>query len=138
MAMRILVVEDEAVIAMMVADCLERRGHAVLGPATTLTEALALCEERLPDLAMVDINLRDGSSGVALARALVERWELPVIFASGQMIEARRARALALGYLRKPYEPETVCRSVEVAVEVLSGGTPRWVPDGFELFHAVA
>jgi CheY-like chemotaxis protein len=137
MSMRILVVEDEALIAMMVANCLERRGHAVLGPATTLTEALALCEAILPDLALVDINLRDGSSGVALARALVERRELPVIFASGQMIEAKRASALALGYLRKPYEPEAVWRSVEVAEEVLGGGTPRRVPEGFELFRPV-
>jgi ActR/RegA family two-component response regulator len=48
----------------------------VLGPATTLTEALALCQAILPDSALVDINLRDGSSGVALARALVERWEV--------------------------------------------------------------
>jgi CheY-like chemotaxis protein len=86
---------------------------------------------------LVDINLRDGSSGVVLARALFERWKLPVIFASGQMIEARRAKALALGYLRKPYEPEVVWRSIEVAAEVLSGGSPRRVPDGFEMFRAV-
>ena len=50
------------------------------------------------------------------------------------MMEARRARDVALGYIRKPYEAQTVLRGVEVAREVMDGGTPRHVPAGFELF----
>ena len=134
--MRILIVEDEALIAMMLVDVLEDGGHEVMEPAATATEALALCEVRLPELALLDVNLRDGSNGVALARVLSDRWGLPVIFASGQVMEARQARDIALGHIRKPYQPETVLRSVEVAREVMNGGRPKQVPVGFELFTA--
>jgi DNA-binding response OmpR family regulator len=134
--MRILIVEDEALIAMELADSLEDGGHEVVGPAATMAEALALCEAAPPELAVLDINLRDGSNGVDVARALLARWGVLSIFASGQVMEARRARDIALGYIRKPYEAETVLRSVEVAREVMDGGKPRRLPVGFELFAA--
>ncbi|MBD0275522.1 MAG: response regulator [Acetobacteraceae bacterium] len=133
--MRVLIVEDEVLIALALADSLEGAGHHVLGPAATMAEALALCEGTPPpELAVLDINLRDGSSGVDVARALFERWGVPSIFASGQAGDARRARDAALGYIRKPYEAETVLRSVEVAREVMGGAEPRAMPAGFELF----
>ena len=133
--MRILIVEDDAVIAMVLADSLEDAGHEVVGPAATMAEALALCEGAPPpELAVLDINLRDGSSGVDVAHALLERWGVPSIFASGQAVDARRAKDVALGYIRKPYRPETVLRGVEVAREVMGGAEPRAVPAGFELF----
>ena len=127
--MRILIVEDEALIAWMLADSLEDAGHEVVGPAATMAEALALCEAAPPpELAVLDVNLRDGSSGVDLARALFERWGVLSIFASAQTMEARRARDIALGCIRKPYAPQTVLRCVETAREVLDGKTPRRRP----------
>ena len=67
--MRILIVEDEVPIAMALAEGLERAGHLVTGPASTMAEALALCEALSPELALLDVNLRDGSDGVDVARA---------------------------------------------------------------------
>ena len=134
--MRILIVEDEALIAMVLADSLEDGGHEVVGPAATMAEALALCEAAPPELAVLDVNLGDGSNGVDVARTLLERWGVLSIFASAQMMEARRARDIALGHIRKPYGAETVLRSVEVAREVMRGGKPVTVPAGFELFAA--
>ena len=136
--MRILIVEDEALIAWMLADSLEGAGHEVVGPAATMAEALALCEAAAPppELAVLDINLRDGSNGVDVARALFARWGVRSIFASAQAVEARRARGVALGCIRKPYAPQTVLRGVEVARELMDGRTPRHVPAGFELFSA--
>ncbi len=135
--MRILIVEDEALIAMVLADSLEDGGHEVVGPAATMAEALALCEAAPPpELAVLDINLRDGSNGVDVARALSERWGVPSIFASAQVVEARRGRGAALGCIRKPYAPQTVLRGVEAAREVMDGRTPRHLPAGLELFSA--
>jgi DNA-binding response OmpR family regulator len=136
--MRILIVEDEALIAWALADSLESAGHEVVGPAATMAEAVAVCEATAapPELAVLDINLRDGSNGVDVARALLERWGVHSIFASAQMVDARWARDIALGSIRKPYRPETVLRGVEVAREVMDGRTPRQVPAGFELFSA--
>ncbi len=133
--MRVLIVEDEVLIAWMLADCLEGAGHEVVGPAATLAEAMTVCEAAAPpELAVLDVNLRDGSNGVDLARALSERWGVLAIFASAQAVEARRARDIALGCIRKPYAPQTVLRGVEVAREVMDGRTPTHVPAGFELF----
>lgn len=135
--MRILVVEDEALIALMLADSLERGGHEVMGPAASMTEALALCDEAgPPELALLDINLWDGSNGVDLARALHERWGVLSVFASGQALEARQARDVALGHICKPYEAEVVLRSIEAVREVMRGGTPGVIPIGFEFFSA--
>ena len=136
--MRILIVEDEAVVAWMLADSLEDAGHEVTGRAATMAEALALCEgaAAAPELALLDILLRDGSNGVDVARALMERWGVRSIFASAQTVEAQRARGTALGCIRKPYAPQTVLRGVEAAREAMDGRTPRHVPAGFELFSA--
>jgi two-component system, response regulator PdtaR len=134
--MRILIVEDEALIAMLLADVLEDGGHEVLGPVATATEALALCEAARPDLALLDVNLRDGSSGLDVARALLQRWGVLAIFASGQVTEACQARDIALGYIRKPYQPETVLGSIEVARVVMGGGKPNSIPAGFRPFFA--
>ena len=135
--MRVLIVEDEVLLAWMLADCLEGAGHEVVGPAGTVAEALALCEAAAPPvLAVLDIDLRDGGNGVDVARALFARWGVRSIFASGQVEEARRARDIALGCVRKPYAPQTVLRGVEAAREVMDGRTPRHVPAGFELFSA--
>lgn len=135
--MRVLIVEDEPLIAWMLADCLEEGGHEVVGPAATLAEALALCNGAPPpELAVLDINLRDSSNGVDVARALLERWGVLSIFASAQLVEDRRARGVALGRIGKPYAPETVLRCVDVAREVMDGGQPKAVPAGLELFPA--
>jgi DNA-binding response OmpR family regulator len=133
--MRILIVEDEPLIALDLADSLERGGHEVAGPAATAAEALALCEAgQRPRLALVDIDLRGGGNGVVLARALVARWRVAVIFVSGEREEAQSARDVALGYIRKPLEADTALRGVEAARAVLDGGKPTSVPAGFELF----
>ncbi len=132
--MRILVAEDEALIAMMLTSSLEDAGHEVLGPAATLTEALALSEAAPPHLALLDIDLRDGSSGVNVARALFRRWRVPSIFVSAQSVEPRAVRDVAIGQIRKPYEPETVLLGLEVARRVMAGGRAGRLPHGLELF----
>ncbi|MBV1798570.1 response regulator [Siccirubricoccus sp. G192] len=134
--MRILIVEDEALIAMLLTESLESAGHQVMGPAATATEALALCEAARPDLALLDINLRDGSSGLDVARALLPRWGVLAIFTSAQIMEACQARDIALGYIRKHYQPETVLSSIEVARVVMDGGKPGNIPAGFRPFFA--
>ncbi|PHK93237.1 response regulator [Pseudoroseomonas rhizosphaerae] len=134
--MRILVVEDEVLIAMVLREALETAEHEVMGPAATLDEALALCEAERPELALLDINLRDGSSGVELARILRRRWNILSIFVSGQILEARGARDFALGAIGKPYETRTVLRTIEMVRAMMQGEQPRSIPAGLELFGA--
>ena len=133
--MRVLIVEDEALIAMVLADSLEDAGHEVVGPAATMAEALALCEAAAPppELALLDTACATAAAAPTW-RALRERWGVRSIFTSAYVTEAQRAEGVALGRIGKPYVPETVLRCVEVAREVMDGGQPRVVPAGFELF----
>jgi len=129
--MRILIAEDDAIIGMLLTDSLEEDGHEVMGPAAEAAEALEMCAMRRPDLAILDINLRDGRTGERLARVLFERWRLPVILASAWISQAQD---VAFGYIRKPYKPATVLAAVEAVRAVMNGRKPLAIPAGFELF----
>lgn len=135
--MRILVVEDEPLLAMTLEASLLDAGHQVVGTAATASRALEIAEKATPELALVDINLRDGSSGIDVARELLRRWGAPSLFVSGQSRAAHANQDAALGYIDKPYTPETVVASIEVAKVVLGGGhlAPPEVPRGLELFE---
>ncbi|MDJ0391198.1 response regulator [Roseomonas sp. E05] len=132
--MQILIAEDDCLISSLMVEHLEDAGHTVIGPAATASVALDLCRAHTPDLAILDINLQDGSSGIEVARELFSRWGLVAIFASGEMLAARQAQGIALGYLRKPYEMCALLQSVEAIEAVRSGSTPRRMPRGFEAF----
>src|SRR5215471_12783696 len=75
---RILVVEDEAVVALDVEDRLRRLGHEVVGTADSCATALALAEEVRPDLVLMDIALRDGADGIATAERLRAELAVPL------------------------------------------------------------
>jgi DNA-binding response OmpR family regulator len=136
--MIILVAEDEALVALVLelALGLGLAGHEVLGPAGGVDQALRLVGERRPDLGLIDINLRDGDDGVGLARRLKERWAVPCLFLSGQVIQARAASDIALGLIGKPYDPDEVVEAVAAVGELLAGRQPGRVPPRLELFRA--
>lgn len=138
--MIVLVVEDEALLAMALHHILVRAGHDVVGPTGTASSALALAERTRPDMALVDINLRGAGKGTDLARAMYSRWNTPVIFATASVSEARANGDVALGYLAKPYSPEDVVASIEVAKRIIEGGRPPppHIPHGLEMFPAGA
>ncbi|MFZ5746876.1 MAG: response regulator [Pseudomonadota bacterium] len=78
---RVLVVEDEPIIAMCLEDILENLGCTVLGPARTVADSLRLVEDEAPDLAILDINL-GGERSYDLAERLT-KLSVPFAFASG-------------------------------------------------------
>ena len=80
--MRILVVEDEPVVAMCLEDILEGLGCVTIGPASRLAEGLALAEASGLDAAILDINLGGGDRSIAIAETLRRR-HVPFVFASG-------------------------------------------------------
>jgi DNA-binding response OmpR family regulator len=132
--MRILVVEDEPLIALVVKDALVRAGHEVLGPVASVGAALELVHDHSVDLALLDVNLGRGGNGIDLARRLHERHRIVSLFASASYREAYQASDVAMGLLSKPYgEPELVL-AVDVAATVLAGGKATRVPNSLELF----
>ena len=137
--MKILIVEDECLIAMMLVDALMDAGHQVLGPAQTAGEALKIARAVKPDLVLSNINLADDVKGTDLARILRAEFDIPVIFVSGNIHEARAARDAGLGYISKPCSPTLVQESVEFA-RTLIDGVPlnaERAPPGLTLFQGI-
>ena len=133
--MKILVVEDDVLIGFVLETELTNAGHEVIGPVGTVEKGLELAMATGPELALVNINLKDSGDGIALARALLERLNCPSLFVSGNVIEARAAKDAALGFVAKPYNPAVVIESIEVVAQILHGQKPAAVPAGLELFR---
>ncbi|AHL76457.1 chemotaxis protein CheY [Stutzerimonas stutzeri] len=126
--MRILLVEDDPILALIAACALEEEGHQIVGPAYDDQQALALVESQGADIALVDINLAGHDEGVSLVRNLRQRHGIASVFVSGQPEAARKNADVALGLLRKPYEPSDLARCVDVAQAILEGGAPLPTP----------
>jgi PAS domain S-box-containing protein len=102
----ILVVEDEAIVAMDLENSLSSLGYRIAGVASSRDEALALAERTAPDLVLMDIKLDGEFDGIAAANEIRQRWQIPVVFltayASDEVL-ARARTAGAYGYLVKPF-----------------------------------
>ncbi|MBV9522254.1 MAG: response regulator [Alphaproteobacteria bacterium] len=117
---RILVVEDDALVASYIKDVLEETGFVVSGIASTAGEAFALVAETLPRLALVDIRLPGTLDGIEVARELLKRFNVHSIFLSGIDDPATLERAKIaepLGFLHKPFRPSQVFNALERALE---------------------
>lgn len=124
--MLVLVVEDEAIIAYCSAAILEEAGFTVLGPAHTSSEALELSRSQRPDVALIDIDLEIPGAGINVARQLRARYGTAVVFASGQMDEARMHSDVAVAALSKPYDPAELPGIVQYAASRPRTATSRY------------
>lgn len=113
MALRIMIVEDEMLLALDLEDMLHNAGYTVVGQASDMAQALALAESigGAFDLAIMDVNLARGTSGVETAAALRRRWNVPCLFVSGNLDERTRERAMdwqPVGFVGKPFSEREV------------------------------
>ncbi|HYC03464.1 MAG TPA: response regulator [Azospirillaceae bacterium] len=115
---RILVVEDEVVVAMMVEDMLLDLGCDVVGPAARLDQGLQLAADEALDAAILDVNLNDRRS-YPIAEELRRRG-VPFLFATGYAAEEVRCHDAEAPIIRKPYDGPMI----EAALRcLLSSGT---------------
>jgi len=112
---RILVVEDEALIAMDLQALLEEAGYRVLGPANSSAAALALIDSDAPDVALLDVNL-GRSDAFGVATILAER-RTQVIFLTGHTAHMLPQSHRHLPLVSKPYLPQVLLQAVEQALE---------------------
>jgi two-component system, response regulator PdtaR len=131
--MRILLVEDEMLIAMEQRLYLETAGHDVAGPAADADQAAELMTEGLYDLALVDVHLARGTSGIDVARRLASS-NIPCLFVTSHP-EGVMAERLGLGCLLKPFSSDDLLASVEVASDVLNSRSPAARPRNLILFE---
>lgn len=136
MDVRVLVVEDQTVIALMLADELTDRGHEVVGPASTSHEALHLANVHAPTYAFVDLDLETKAVGLSLTEHLTGRLGVSVIICTAQPGLARKVACGAIGLLTKPYSPKDAVSCLAIVAAVLDGAQslPRF-PLSFELLR---
>lgn len=118
--LRILIVEDEILIALELESLLQDLGHDVVGIAASSREALALGQDLKPDLAFVDIHLADGPTGVDVARDLAMEQQVTVLFMTANAKRIPEDFAGAWGVIAKPYTE----RGVREALAYVTAGQP--------------
>ena len=120
--MRVLIVEDDVIIAMHLAMLVTDFGHEVCASVRTSTEAIARAIALTPDLALVDIRLAGGKGGVDVARELYANQAMRCIFVSGNLDEPTRTALLAyepIEFVGKPIVPAVLQRALRKAEEDL-------------------
>src|SRR5262249_36130809 len=116
---RILIVEDEAIVALDIEERLRRLGYDVVGIVDSCADALASAAELRPDLVLMDIELRDDRDGISAAEQLRAEMAVPVVFltayADAETID-RAKRASPHGYVVKPFDERDLRATLEVAL----------------------
>jgi CheY-like chemotaxis protein len=117
---RILVVDDDSVIALLLQHTLSRLGYDVIGPAATSDQAIELARHTQPDLVLMDINLGAGGDGIQAAASIAKLRRAPVIFLTAYSEDAVLGRARgsgAYGYLLKPFTERGLHATIQMALE---------------------
>jgi DNA-directed RNA polymerase specialized sigma24 family protein len=119
LASRILIIEDEPIVAMDLEAIVEDLGHHVVGVAGAQAQAVALAAERQPQLIMADIQLEDGGSGIEAVNEILTAASKPVVFITGHpgaYLNALANRPEPAFLLPKPFEPDSVRAAVSQAL----------------------
>ena len=127
----VLIVEDQALVAMELQFLIEDAGHDVVAWATDMEEARSALERSSADLALVDIHLADGATGTQLASHLRDRG-IPVVFMTANAKRVPQEFAGAVGIIAKPY----TANSVMAALAYLHAGV-RNPPPASDLPHGL-
>lgn len=135
--LRVLIVEDEAFIALELECLLEEAGYVPVGVATRSRDAIALARDLSPDIALVDIHLADGPTGVAVAQDLSARPGLTVLFTTANAKRVPPDFAGAAGIIAKPYSERVIRAALAYVGGRYHGGAPTEPPDGVVLAPAI-
>jgi CheY-like chemotaxis protein len=117
-SLRVLVAEDEGLVAVMVGRMLERLGHSVVGYAPDGAAALSMAVLRKPDLILMDVDLPE-MDGIEVARRLTESAPTPVVVLTAhQSVElVQRAAAAGVGaYLTKPPSEQALAQAIPITL----------------------
>lgn len=116
---KILIVEDEGVVAADIEQCLHKLGYRVVASAATAVSAIRKAVENEPDLVLMDIRLKGPVDGVDAAAELHERLGIPVVFltayADAEILE-RAKKTSPAGYILKPFDERSLRSAVEIAL----------------------
>ncbi len=132
--LRVLIVEDEVLLAAELEYLVSASGAAPVGHAMTSIEAVSLAEQLRPDLALVDVHLSDGPTGIDAARQMTEHCGAIVLFITANMKRLPEDFAGACGVMSKPYSEHQVRQAITFLGEcATTGHSQRPPPHGLVL-----
>ncbi len=124
--MKVMIVEDEMLLAMELEGEVEAAGHTVVGMAASSDQVPDIVQDASPEFAFVDIHLQDGPTGIDVGRMLAEK-HIPYIFVSGNIKKLPKDFAGALGAMEKPYTMNGMANALAY-IDALVRGDERRVP----------
>ncbi len=130
----LMIVEDEALVAMTLRDELERAGYQILDLTDRPEAAVAVARKSAPDLALVNIQLGGRQDGIELAKMLKDL-DIPVLLISGQVSRAHSAQTVAIGSMPKPYSALEMAQAVAYLLAHFAGDDSLARPEALEVFE---
>jgi len=136
---KVLIAEDDLLIADLVEETLVGNGYEVCGIARTVAEAVALAQHHKPDIAVLDLRLADGGLGTDIAAEVLPLGRIGVLYATGNISQVVLTTADGDASLSKPYRSIDLLRSLEIVAEIVASGTasPPF-PTGFQVLRPAA
>jgi CheY-like chemotaxis protein len=131
---RILIVEDEPLVAFDNEHSLREAGYEVVATVDNLAEAVRVLGEQEVDLVLTDVALNGDGDGMDVARAAATR-KVPVLFVTGNC--PMEAQTLAIGCLAKPYSDKILKSALEALDKTLQGEKVKRVPPGLKIYEQV-
>ena len=130
--LKILIVEDEAIVAKELSARLQMLGYVIVGITDNYQESIELIEELKPDLLLVDIQLHGEKDGVELAKFVKSKYDIPFIYLTSQAdaVTVERAKETnPAAYLLKPYNERELQISIDLAISNYSSGKTSEGPE---------
>lgn len=116
---KVLIIEDELIIAVDIKDILQARGYEVIGTSKSYAEAVKSLAAELPDICLIDIKIKGDKDGIELAKYISSNYSIPFIFitshADPRTLESVKS-VRPYGYLLKPFEDDEVLVAIEMAI----------------------
>ena len=126
--LRVLIVEDEALLMMQLESLVEAEGHDVVGTAMTSGEAITLARMVSPDLAFVDLHLLDGPTGPDIARFLCGSGKTLVVFVTANATRVPQDYAGASGIVSKPFSQAGMAATLRFLAGCVGPVAPPFPP----------
>jgi DNA-binding response OmpR family regulator len=128
---RILIVEDEPLVAFDNEHFLGEAGYTVAATVDNVRDAIKAIQKRPPDLVLADVRLSDGGTGIDVAKVARDK-KVPVLFVTGAC--PPDAQSVAIGCLDKPYTQRDLLAAIEAVLAKVAGQPVKRVPRGMTLF----
>jgi len=134
--LKVLIVEDDLMMADFMEEILVEHGYEVSGIARTVATAVALARHCKPDLVVLDLRLADGGLGTEVAAQLLPPGRPGILYATGNMSQIALTSADGDACLGKPYRSADLLRGLEIVAEIVATGKAQPpFPHGFQLLH---